>query len=404
MLQSINPEENIRLAPTEPAAATPTPAAQETPATQASPSAAPASGSGAQAATTTPPAAASTEGVAATTPAAASATASATPSGPSWLEPFRAAGLSEADEGRARDALIQSYRDAERLRPLAPAVSAYQQHAQQFHQWLNEQSQKPQVPQTQADWTETAGWKPPAGDFEALRRQVTTDAAGNVVPVPGAAPDVVARYQAANAYRQEFIEKFLTNPGKAIEPYVKHVAEQIASKYAEQNVGQYREKQEAQQFIEKHSDWLFERSQDGKPRTEKVLNPQTGQYETNKVLGQYGKLFVQHLQAGAQRGLSTDLQQEYALMAVQNAYMSSPEYGTWLSQSQTPAAPAAAAAADAGTPRQQANDKFTQRANPAAPPAPTGGGNATPAPQKVTRENLAQVMLQRLQDAGVSTT
>ena len=118
-----NPEDKIRYAPDDPPAAA---AAPESP-----PSAAPASGSSAQPETTTPAAAPSTTANVAATGSPQPAVAA-----PSWLAPFQAAGFAEKDEARATEALLQSYRDAERLRPMAPALAAYQQHAAQFQRTM----------------------------------------------------------------------------------------------------------------------------------------------------------------------------------------------------------------------------------------------------------------------------
>lgn len=315
-----------------------------------------------------------------------------TPAPQSWLAPFQAEGFSETDENKARQALLQGYWDSERLRPLAPALSAYQQHAQEFHSWLANK-QKPSVVE---DWTKKfydhPEWNP------SWTSQISQDDKGNLIPAPGAPADIVLKYQNAQNYRKEFIERFLTNPAKTLEPIIRHLSEQVASQHSQQNVGQYKEHQEAQQFIQTHGNWLFDKGSDGSTKTVPVFNSQTGRHENQNVLSSWGKLFVENLQVAAHRGLSPDMQQDYAMKAVQNAYMSSPEYIQWAA-SQYSQAPSADTAETA---RQRANDAFNKKANPAV--APTArGGNATPAPQKVTRENLEQVMLQRLQESGAST-
>ncbi len=385
MRSLLTPQDAFLYAPTEPAAAAP--AATETPAATPTPEPA------AQQTSTPTPSSVSTEG-ATTTPSAVSTPAPAPQA--SWLDGFRKEGFQAADEATAQTQLLQAYRDAERLRPLAPVLSTYQQHAPAFQKWLAEQQR--QAAPAQQDWTQQLGWNPPPYD-PAWQHQIIKDEKGNLLPAPGAPADVVLKYQAAQQFRQEQIEKFLQNPYKFMEPAIKHLAVQAAAQHAEQNVGQYREQQEAQQFITQHSDWLFDKGDNGSPKTRQVINPQTGRYENEKVLSRYGQLFVENLQQAAQAGMQPAMQQEFALKSVQNAYMASDEYMQYLQARANPAP-----AAPAASPRQAANAAFTQKANPAAPPVSQPRGNAVPAPQTVNRGNLEQVMLQRFQEAGVNIT
>lgn len=398
MQSPFEPRETFLYSPNEPAAAAPpetpaAPAAQAAPVSEATTASTPQAPQAAQ------------SSVADTSSGAASATPTATPAAPSWLEGFKSEGVSFSDENQAKQQLLQSYRDAERLRPLAPALSAYQQHAGEFHKWLSDKQKSPASPASQEDWTKKLGWNHPEWNPN-WQHQITKDAQGNLIPLPGAPADVVLKYQQATQFRQEFIDQFLMNPAKTLEPYMRHVAQEIASQQSQQGVGQFREQQEANQFIEKNSNWLFDKGTDGGVKTRSVLNPQTGRYESEKVLSQWGGMFVQKLQQGAQRGLPPDLQQEFAMQAVQNAYMATPEYITWASSQGQPAAPPAAAAAAAtptqASPRQAANDAFTKRANPAAPPTAQSGGNSKAAPRTVNRNNLEEIMLERFREAGIT--
>lgn len=384
-----HPEDNFRFAPDDVTGGTPAaPAATASAGTET-----PAANVPAQAASTsTPaaPAASPSAGTTVTQPAAAT---------PSWLDSFRKEGFNATDENAAREQLLQAHRDAERLRPLAPHLSAYQQHATEFQQFLAEKQKKTAQP-AEADWTQKLGWNPPPYDAN-LRHQVTTDAQGNLIAVPGAPPDVVPRYQAAQAFRQEQVEKFLTNPFKYMEPAIRHIAGEIAASQAQQGVGQYREQQEAQTFVQQHSNWLFEQNE-GKVKTQAVINPQTGRYESQQVLSKWGQHFLGSLNEAAKAGLTPEMQQKFALQSVQNAYMASNEYQDYIVDQRKTVAPAAAAA-PAVTPREAANATFTQRANPAQQPSPSAnGGNAVPAPQTVNRNNLADVMRRRFEEAGVT--
>ena len=398
-----NPDDRLRFTPDETGGGTPAAPAATAPA-------APAEGSQPAATSTSAAAVAASQ---ATTPATAAgaltgaqaataATGAPAPAAaPSWLDSFRKAGFNApADENVAREQLLQSHRDAERLRPLATHLSAYQQHAAEFQQYLAEKQKRTSQPEN-TDWTARLGWNPPVYDPN-LRYQVTTDAQGNIVPVPGAPPDVVSRYQTAQAFRQETVEKFLQNPFKFMEPAIRHIAGEIAVSQAQQGVGQYKEQQEAQSFVQQHSSWLFEQD-GGKVKTQSVINPQTGRYESQQILSHWGKEFLNALQDAAKYGLPPEKQQDYALKAVQNSYMASDQYADEVYAKRQAAAAPAAASKPAETPRQAANSGFLQRANPANVPSPSAnGGNAVPAPQTVNKMNLEQVMLKRFQDEGIT--
>lgn len=364
-----------------------------------------------QSASTTPAASTSPSGTSAATgvagqgsgsaPAAASTT-------PSWLDGFKQAGFqtNETDETKVRAQLLQSHQDAERLRPLAPYLSAYQQHAAEFQKYLQDQaqSQKLQSQQQGEDWTAQLGWNPPPYDPN-WQYQIKRNDDGSLSVVNGADPAIVAKYQAYQQFRQGEVEKLLQNPHQYLEKTIRHLASQEAQRYANQGVGQYKEQQEANTFIEKNANWLFEQ-ENGAAKINRVLNTQTGQYEERKALTQWGQLFVNKVNELGQAGLPPKLQEQYALQAVQNAYMVSPEYRALLAAQGTQPAAQSGTQQQPQTPLQQANGQFIKKANPAAPPAPNpnGGGNNKPSTPKVTRHNMQSVMFQRLQEANGATT
>ena len=383
-------------APATPAASAPAPSTTSTP----SP-AAPAAGQ-----TTTVPAASSSSGSAATPASSGGAPATSAPQA-SWLDGFRAAGYQtqETDESRVRAQLIQDARDAQQLRGLAPLATEYQQHQQEFQEYLKQTWQKKQDAAPE-DWTKQLGWNPPEYDPTWVT-QLKRNEDGSIVALPGAPADLPMKYQRYQQWRQAEVDKFIGNPFKYMEPAIKHLAGQIAAEQAQSNVGSYKDQVEAQGFIQQHSDWLFENdSVTGGARQQSRFNAQTGKYDTQKVLSGNGKLFVERMQDYQRQGLSPQQQQQFAFNDVRIAYMSSPEYQNYLlSQRTAPAAEpvgGAAPAVPAPTARQQANASFTQKTNPATPPAPSAGGNAVPAPQKVTRDNMADILLKRMREQGVT--
>lgn len=378
--------DNILFSPGEPAGA---PAAPSTPAS-AEPAAAPSS--------QTPSAPSGTPQVSPAPAAegAAGTSSPAAPSSPSWLDGLRKAGWSgtETDEQKIIQQLVQADRDAAQLRPIAPYATQYMQHAEAFQRWRQEQ-QRQQTP-PQQDWTAQLGWNPPPWDPN-WRHQVTQDAQGNLVAVPGASPDVVPKYRAYQEFRTQQIDKFLENPHKYIAPTVQMIATQIAQQYSQQNVGQYRETVGAQQFVAQNSPWLYEQDGQGGIKQTQVINPQTGRYEFTKVLSPHGMMFRDKVMEYAQMGLPVEQQSALALRDVQLAYaVSQLNVQQQQANGQQQAQPANGQPA---TPRQAANAAFLQANNPAGR---RPGGNANPAPTPVTRQNFEQVLLQRMKDAGVS--
>jgi hypothetical protein len=212
------------------------------------------------------------------------------------------------------------------------------------------------------------------------------------------------KYQRYQQWRQGEVDKLMADPFKYMEPAIRKIAGEIASKQAEQNVGTYKEQVEAQSFIQKNSDWLFERDGQGGYKSQQRFNAQTGRYDTDKVLSPHGKMFVERLQEYSRQGLSPEQQNRFAFNDVRLAYMESGEYTSYLLSKQQTGQQGGAAAGGATpeTARQQANAAFIQKSNPATPPAPSAGGNATPAPLKVTRENMHTVLLQRMKEQGVT--
>lgn len=396
----------FRFGPDEPAGGAAAPAAAASPAPAAStPSPSPAAPAAGQ--TTTVPAASSTPAGSSETPAGGTpAPAAAAPA--SWLDGFRAAGFQtqETDETRVRAQLIQDARDAQQLRGLAPLATEYQQHQTEFQEFLQNKKKQQQQVAAESDWTKQLGWNPPEYDPNWVT-QLQRKEDGSIVALPGAPADLPLKYQRYQAWRQQEVDKFIGNPFKYMEPAIKHLAGQIAAEQAQQNVGTYRDQVQAQTFIQKNSDWLFELDPATKDvKYELKFNAQTGRHDRNQVLSPHGRMFVERMQDYSKQGFTPEQQQDFAFKDVRLAYMQSPEYQNHLlSQRQAAAGQqtsGTAPAAPVQTAREQANAAFTQKTNPATPPAPSAGGNAVPAPQKVTKDNLAEVLLKRMKEQGVT--
>ena len=333
-----------------------------------------------------------------------SAPAQAQVSAPSWLDQLRAQGVDvPQDERAAMQALAQQYRDLQTLKPLSPYVSSYLSEAQQYNAWKQQQQAAAQARQAEDKPWYAQFWNPPEYDPQ-WRNLVRQDEQGNWLPVPGAPPDVVPKFLAAQQFRTREAEKFLSNPHTYIEEPVKLLARQIAEETVQKHLAGYKETISANQFTQEHAPWLYEHDERGGIRQSQVFDPGSGRYVSQNVLSQYGQQFRDFAAQEAERQRSrgyTDIEEQKtnALTRVQLNYALAQ-----LAQLQAGGAPAPAQTAPAQAPatsaRQAANQAFLQKNN--APAARSAGGNSAIAPTPVTRQNLQQELRNRFKANGIS--
>jgi hypothetical protein len=242
-------------------------------------------------------------------------------------------------------------------------------------------------------------WQPPDWN-PAWEKLILRDGSGNMVPAPGAPPDIIQRYTNYQQFRQQQVEKLMQNPFEFFQPAIVKLARQEAEKLSKETLSRHTDTQFANDFIAKNSDWLYAAD----PNTRQPLfDPVSRQ----PVLSEWGTRFRDHLTMLQQQGM-TDVRamQHWALQATQRDYL--------IAQQQAAGQPGAAQAAGAGSsaaggtpsqpasPRQTANQQFLQTVpgaqhNPNVGPA--GANGTTPANQ--VGLSLAERLRQKFSAAGV---
>lgn len=353
---------------------------------------------------------------------APAASAPSAPAQPSWLQQLRETGvdLGVTDERQATQAIAQLYRDMQQLRPLAPHLSAYMQHAPAFMKYL--QSQQGQAGQVQpgpvqspADpakpWSQY--WNPPEYN-QSWSQLVTQDDKGNYIPAPGAPPDIVPKLLAYRQFRQEQAEKFMSNPHEYMQPTIQALARQEAERIIDERMSRQRDQQSSTSFVQENSNWLYELDpQTHAPRQTAIFNPATGQYVNSPQLSQWGNAFSGYVQQESarqqkygyndveeqKRNAMAFVQRDFAVARLQ-ALQQQPGQQPGQPQQQPPGNPANPQAGQL-TPQQAANQQYLQAHNPAAG-VPPAGGPTMPSPPQVTRGNLAEALRQAFKTNGIT--
>lgn len=370
-----------------------------TPPTGTTPESPPVSPSPAASPAATPPADAGTP-----------ATIPAVPSAPSWLDSLRKdnvtfVGKDEAETIANMKRINDERQQLESIRPLIPYLNSYRTDAAAFQKWKAEQQKQQAAPKAnEPSWSQF--WKAPEYN-ESWMQQVTKDAAGNLVPIPGASPDVVPKLQQYLAYQQEEMRKFSQNPHAYMEGFIEQKAQTIAQKAIQEHFTQHEARQGASKFIEANKGWLYDIDQaTGQPRQQLGIDPQTGQQTAVPLLSPWGQRFKAHateVHSQQQRRGYHD-EAEIERLAFERV---SAEFDRWQLQEvlagrlkvgeQTPVAPAA----PQKTPQELANEKFLNKNNPPGARQP-GGGSTTPAEPEVTKQNFKDILRQQFAAAGIT--
>lgn len=388
--------------------------------TPAAPASAPASTpSPASGAGGTPPA--TVVSPAAGAPVAGTSGAPAAPA-PTWLDNLKGAGLPVGkDDAETIAVLKQMHAERqgyESVRHLLPHVQSYLAEAQKYNEWKQQQSKAAPAPAAKSSndpyWKES--WQPPEYN-QAWLQQITRDEKGNIVPVPGAPPDVVMKIQQYEQFRRDQAEKLLSNPFEFMAPMQKHLEERaraIAQEVIQQTMGNNQARQNALSFVEQNANWLFEIDPASKaPKQKQEIDPTTGQWRTTEVLSPWGERMARYADGVRKqqeaRGYFDQAEvQNLAYAQVQR------DYSTWLLQSvasgqMTPqqvqamlnpgAAPPPAAGTPGVTPQQAANQTFLDKNNPAAA---SGGKGPPPAEEAVTAKTLRRELLKAFREGGIT--
>jgi hypothetical protein len=269
------------------------------------------------------------------------------------------------DDQGALAHLAVAYRQSQQMQPFVPYLQQYAQYGEQFQAWLRQQQAAQQQPVQQA-------WKPPEFDPRWVNMIQRNTITGQLEPAAGAPPDIVQKYQAAEAHRRGFLEKLPFDPlGALKEVGIEGMIQQAAQRIVQEQLGGYQQQQQAQSFIAENTGWLHQRDQQGQV----VRDPMTGRQQLSEwgqrfagYLGQYEKLYP----AAAAQNM--------ALTAIQRDFL--------YAQQQAAAAPGAAAAAG-----QTANEQFLQQAATRQPNnALAAPGQPTQQPKRGIKEMLTAAM------------
>ena len=278
----------------------------------------------------------------AATPAIQDPGTSAPPPTPAWREVAGELGFNipaEADERVVLRQIMQGYSDGRRAHQQLDRVTPYWSEIEQLIASRQQERDKP-APAAKA---ETGPWwsdfyKEPEFD-PAWSTQIVKDLSGNLVPGPGAPPDVVQKYLHYEQHRQKVADDFTRNPYAFMEKGSRHLAREEA-KAVMQEMLQERQEQEYINSVVRapEMDWLWSRNDKG---------DHVRDMEGHRVLSQWGERHKQHIEKAYQWGWPVQQQQEYALAMTRSEFASSPEYAQIIMQKQNP--------------REAANEKFHQR-------------------------------------------
>lgn len=222
-----------------------------------------------------------------------------------------------------------------------------------FYAWQQEQQKAAEQKKAEGKWA----WKAPNYD-PSWAYQITRDPqTGNMVPAPGAPPDIVSRYHAGQREFADQLHSFFKDPLGAIGPGVQELIQPLIEKAISEKLAQTQAQSYADTFLQQHANWLFNTDPNTKAP---VLDPIT----QRPTLSAPGQQFYRHLQDAAQMGIADQAnQQKYALNMLRAELASSQQ-------------------AQQG---QQARQQFLQSGSP--PPLPPAGQATPPAPRGLKLQN-----------------
>jgi hypothetical protein len=131
---------------------------------------------------------------------------------------------------------------------------------------------------------------------------IVRDAAGNLTVRPGAPADVLPKYLNYHAYRRDFAEKFLSDPGKALAPLIQEAVATQAQQLLDSHLKAYDAQSYSRQFVATNAAWLHQHDVAGNP----LRDPVTG----NPVLSPAGARFRDYVLAAEALGIQDIRQQE----------------------------------------------------------------------------------------------
>lgn len=182
-----------------------------------------------------------------------------------------------------------------------PVAQQYLRDRPEFEKWrASQQAQsQPQPQPAQQAKPEASPWWNPPKVRDSSRRWIVKDEHGRDTIHAEAPLDAKQELQEYYAYRQDFAEKFLTNPEEALAPMVTRMAQQQAEQIVSQQLADAGRKQYVQTLEDQNKDWLFSDYQ-------------------NRVVSKEGEAARKYIEHAARMGISDpEARWQYALEMVE---------------------------------------------------------------------------------------
>lgn len=187
------------------------------------------------------------------------------------------------------------------LRQRDQQLAWLQAQQQQFEQ-ARQQQQEPEDPRKKV-------YNPPPYD-PAWERMVRQDENGNLTVLPGYDPSIAQKYLAHHEYRRQWLDRMLSNPTEALQPFIEHHASKLVDERVRAAMEQQQSGSFVNQFLKENSDWLLQQDEQGQA----VFDPATGR----QMLSPAGRRFKQYVdELGAMGVTDPQMQAHIARMATQ---------------------------------------------------------------------------------------
>ena len=182
---------------------------------------------------------------------------------------------------------------------IMPVTQQYLRDRPEFEKWRAAQSAPQQPAVAPAAKEEPKGWWQPPQLRDAYKRYIVKDENGRDAIHPDTPLDAKHAISEYFQYRQDFAEKFLTNPEEALSPMVTRLAQQQAEQIVTQQLQEAGRKQYVQTLEEQNKDWLYADFQ-------------------NRVVSKEGEAARKYIEHAARIGISDpEARWQYALERVE---------------------------------------------------------------------------------------
>jgi hypothetical protein len=179
-----------------------------------------------------------------------------------------------ADERAIAQRLYQSLeREKEATRALAqyqqilPVAQEYLQHRPEFDKWRAAQ-QAPAQPVAQPQQKKEESWWNPPQLRDAYKRYIVKDEHGRDTIATDAPLDARHAITEFFQYKQNFADKFLSNPEEALAPMVTRLAQQQAEQIVRGQLEETSRVQYVQSIEQQNRDWLYDANGNVSPEGE----------------------------------------------------------------------------------------------------------------------------------------